>query len=127
MPSKKITITIQEQDIEISYPKAGQFIDIAILKTKLSDGQYNRLFLQQSHDSGLSTKLIDCFSFLSIVVEDIKEKLNIGSLYDLELIDAIELIDVYENTIVPWMIEWTETINKKIEELENKSKQNKLV
>jgi hypothetical protein len=120
MPQKKITISLQDNEIEISYPKSGEFIDIATLKTKMTGGNYSRLQIQNSHDSGLATKLVDAYSFFSITIPDIKKILNLASLYDLEVLDSLELIDVYENIVIPWLAEWSDALNARIAELDEK-------
>ncbi len=123
-PSAELDIKIQEQAFKIKYPNSGQMIDIATLKAKLSDGQYTQLLVQRSAESGISLKLIDAYCFFSIMAPTMRDHLNVKSLYDLEIFDSVELIHVHENEIIPWMEQWIQVINNRIEELENKNDTN---
>ena len=124
-PSTEIEVKIRDIKITVRYPKSGEMIDIAVLKAKLSDHQYSSLFLQTSFEAPLALRLIDAYSFFQIMVPDIKKNLTLDSFYELSVLDSLELIDVYENQILDWLNEWTETINKRVEELKSKSDKSK--
>lgn len=57
-PATSVKVEIQNQSFDISYPKSGEMIDIANLKSKLSDGQYSQLYFQRSNESDIALKLI---------------------------------------------------------------------
>jgi uncharacterized protein with NAD-binding domain and iron-sulfur cluster len=116
-PSNEIEVTIQDQKFKVKYPSSGEMIDIASLKTQLSSGQYSQLLVQRSSESGLAVRLIDAYAFFTIMVPTLRDQINVKSLYDLEIIDSVEVIHVYDNIIVPWMEQWIEIINKRINDL----------
>lgn len=116
-PATTIKVTIQNHEFDINYPKSGEMIDIANLKSKLSDGQYAQLLFQNSNEGDMSVKLIDCFCFFSIMIPKLKESLEVKSLYDLEILQATELIHTFDNIVSPWLYSWTVAINNRLQEL----------
>lgn len=119
-PSSELTIYIKDVSFNVKFPTSGQMIDIAILKSKLSDNQYNSLFLQSSLEAPLALRLVDAYSFFQIMVPELKKNLTLDSFYDIEVLDSLELIEVFESQIQPWLNEWTKVINERVEELRRK-------
>jgi hypothetical protein len=93
-PVTQIEIEIQNHKFKVSYPLSGEVIDIATLKSRLSDNQYNELMYQNSTESGFALKLINCYCFFKVMVPDLIAKLNISSLLHLTALDSLELIEV---------------------------------
>lgn len=128
-PESEISVKVQDSSFVIKYPNSGQMIDIAVLKARLSENQYSSLFYQGSIEAPLALRLIDVYSFLTIMAPKIKEVLATKSFYDLEAIQAVELVHMYDEQILPWINKWTEYINNRMSELkgEGGNEKSKLV
>lgn len=125
-PALSADFEIQEQKFTVKYPNSGQMIEIAVLKAKLSEGQYAQLLFQRSNESTISLQMIDAYSFFTIMIPDLKNSLNVKSLYDLTILQSAELIHVYDDILAPWLDAWTETINNRLSQLRgDTSKSNK--
>lgn len=124
-PSTTIKVNIQGHEFDINYPKSGQMIDIANIKSKLSDGHYAQLLFQRSNEADMAIKLIDAFCFFSIMIPNLKKSLEVTSLYDLEILQSTELIHVYDNKVSPWLDSWTEAINNRLTELKGEETGNR--
>ena len=75
-PKRTTEFKIKDHTFEVSYPKSGQMIDIAVLKSKLSDNQYTNILTQYSGEAPLAVRLIDVYSFLTIMIPNFKENIN---------------------------------------------------
>ena len=128
-PQSEITVNVLDNKFTVQYPKSGQMIDIAVLKAKLSENQYSSLLYQTSIEAPLALRLIDVYSFLTIMVPKIKEALAKKSFYDLEAFEAVELVHMYDSQILPWLNKWTQYINNRLDELSgnNESDKSKLI
>lgn len=128
-PKTEIQIKIQNFEFTVKYPLSGEMIEIATLKAKLSDNQYNELMYQNSTEAGFALKLINTYCFLTVMVPSLKDKdkLNVQSLMDITALESVELIHIYDNQISPWLSEWTEIINQRINELKGTPEKKNIV
>lgn len=123
-PNASVEFKIQDSEFTVAYPTTGQIIDIAVLKAKLSENQYSFLAFQSSGEAHFALKLIDAFSFFSIMTPELKKKMAI-SLYDLQAEESLELINVYEKTVLPWQNQWAEYLENRMNEIQGNSSNGK--
>jgi len=96
------TISVQGQNFTLTYPNVGQFIDIKVLETKLSQGTSGQLV------SGTPSQL-DAFLFITtyahfaVLCPELLKNLKVSSLLDLSVKDFEELSKVYLKEIQPWL------------------------
>jgi archaellum component FlaF (FlaF/FlaG flagellin family) len=109
VPQKILKIKIQENTFEIPFPNVGQTIDIATRKIILSSGQY----LNLEKNDPFTTKYIDVLATFTILLPELNSLLRVESLFDLDLIDLKELLDVYDKEYLPWYNSWKEFIKTK--------------
>jgi hypothetical protein len=109
IPSRILKIKIQDNEFEIKFPNVGQIIDIATRKIILSSGQY----LNLEKNDPFTTKYIDVLATFTILLPELNSLLRVESLFDLDLIDLKELLDVYDKEYLPWYNSWKEFIKTK--------------
>jgi hypothetical protein len=108
IPSRILKIKFQDNDFEITFPNVGQIIDIETRKTLFSSGQYENL---RKNDS-IALPYINALATFSILVPELNSLLRVESLFDLNLIDVKELIEIYNKEYAPWYEEWNNFIKK---------------
>lgn len=114
-------LTIRTNEYEVTYPNTGQLIDIELLKSKIADGNYdtlrfsiNPLFQEQANK-------IDMIATFNILVPELKNNLNVKSLFHLTEEQSDELLKVYLDQFLPWYTPIKEMIkNPKAQEAEEK-------
>ena len=97
---KKIKVCGRTYDL--NYPNVGNFIDIKVLETKLSQGSAMLLV------NGTGEQLDDFFyittyAHFQVLCPDLLKDLKVNSLLELSLDDFQELLNVYLNDIQPWI------------------------
>lgn len=96
------TIKVQDQTFTLNYPNVGQFIDIKVLETRLSQGTSAQLV------AGTPAQL-DAFLFITtyahfaVLCPDLLKQLKVTSLLDLSIKDFEELSGIYLKEIQPWI------------------------
>lgn len=106
--SRILKIQIQKQNFEINFPNVGQLIDIEVRKSLISAGQYQNLIKNQS----FSIDYIDALATFLILIPDLNKLLRVESIFDLNLIDIKEIINIYKKEYLPWYEEWMKNLNQ---------------
>jgi hypothetical protein len=114
-PSKGLKIEIKGNHYEITYPTTGQFIDIAVLKSKIAN-EYRSLASATDYNMGYAKVLVDMIATFNVLLPDLKKDLNINAILDLSLLESRQLLDPYIEIYLPWITEFLNmvtAINKK--------------
>lgn len=113
-PDRKLTFEFKGNKYAIEFPNTGDLLEIMILKSRLSRGQYDNISASFKMDSKLAQTIIEAVSFLNVACPDLEKSLNVDSLLDLNMIDMRELLEVYLKEISPWYVNWITALNKPI-------------
>lgn len=117
--SKKITI--KENSYELKFPTVGQLIDIEILKSSLSKGNYSNLLSNANVFSLAALDMIDAEAYLTVLIgKELKKHLNIDSFSELSLEDGNIVRKVYKEQVLPFVEEILKVINTKEESEDQK-------
>lgn len=108
-PPKTLTVEIKDNSYDIKFPDTGKLIDIEEIKSRVSNGNYNSFF-GGTLSAEMVRLLIDTIATFTILIPDLKKDLVVGSYFELELIDSIELLKVYRDKYLPWYNEWMTVI-----------------
>ncbi|MBS0031605.1 hypothetical protein ACTJJ0_30845 [Chitinophaga sp. 22321] len=115
MPQKSVTVKIGNNDYTISYPNTGQMIDIDILKSQFSSGNYEKL--KYSYDSGFvrSAVTIDAVAIFNVMLPQLRDDLTVKSLFALDREKMDVILNEYVAKVVPWMEEWESILKKPLD------------
>lgn len=117
-PSEKLTIKIQENEYEISFPNNGQLIDIESQKHTLSGGNVDSLLLGRTSSSNMAWVTVSMVATFSILIPDLIKSLRVKSLLELTPMQSKELTNVYLKDYLKWYQEWEAIINEDLEKVE---------
>lgn len=95
-------IQVCNRTYDLKYPNVGNFIDIKVLETKLSQGTAMSLV------NGTGEQLdaffyITTYAHFQVLCPELLKDLKVNSLLELSLDDFQELLNVYLNDIQPWI------------------------
>jgi hypothetical protein len=111
--NKAISVNLKGNEYKLSFPLAGQFIDIEYNKAFLSKGRYGQMVNSETFDSNFALDMIDMQSHLSVLMpKEFWEDLKVNSLNDLDLEDSLELLKVFKKQIQPFIQEWRDLLVK---------------
>jgi hypothetical protein len=106
-------IKVCGQDYTMNFPTVGQFIDIKVLETNLSQGTMKQMIL--GNGDHLDAYLyITTYAHLSILCPQMIKDLKVKSMLDLSLEDYEELTQIYLTEIQPWIQEVRSAIRNKV-------------
>jgi hypothetical protein len=106
----------------VKVPNMGEFIDYQIIKAKLSEGQYQKMFSGTGGiDSSYAALTIDMMAAFTIMAPGLLEDMNVKGFTDLSLVDGKKLLTVYLKQFMPWWGEWQKFLNADDEEEEIES------
>lgn len=106
------------QEYSISLPNGGQLVDVENLKITLSV-HYRALAEKNSILSNLALDIVDMQAYFSILCPQLIADLS-APIAKLDLVDILELRDVYEKQFLPWWNPWIKLIQG-VPELPKKS------
>jgi hypothetical protein len=116
--SKKITIKIQENEYEVSFPNNGQLIDIEVMKQGLSKGTQDSLLSGLGINANLAWMTIEMIATFTILIPDLIKSLRVENLLELDPMQSKELRKVYVDVYYKWYNEWMAEINDEVKEEE---------
>lgn len=124
--TKKFIFKGEEYQIEV--PTVGQYLDIEDQKIINSNGHWFDLIQSKTVSALRSMQIIECISILRALCPAIFEKLNVASYKEIDAIDFVELLGIYQKEISPWYHEWFNKFNEVLVEtskIENEAKKEK--
>ena len=105
--SRELTLTVKNQSYPIHFPKVSQVFDVESEKALLSRGQYGAILEAGTMDSSLVIALINTVATFKVLCPKLIEDMRI-SIMDLDLQDAMEIVQIYSKQYFPWYKEWRE-------------------
>ena len=107
---------IKGKTYEVKDLRVGKFIDLWKMRTALSMGTYGQMYRTALESSDQALLAIDIEAFFSVFCPDMINDLKPGSIRDLGVIDYLELRDIYEIHIKPWLDKVEKLMGKKEDE-----------
>lgn len=113
--SKLVTknVVFRDRNFNLSYPTVGQLIDIRVIEKQISRGTGNDLLMGTGEDVDAFI-YIRTFAHIKVLIPELVESLNVGSMLDLSIVDYQDLVDLYSNEIQPWLSEWQNQLKEKM-------------
>lgn len=113
------TIKIQGQTFTLEYPNVGQFIDIKVLETKLSQGTIAQLAMGTPGQVD-ALLFITTYAHFIVLCPELMKKLKVDNLLDLSIKDFEEMSKCYLEEIQPWLSGIKEEIKEGMNETRQK-------
>lgn len=107
---KKFTFKGEEYQVEV--PTVGQYLDIETQKIVNSDGHWLDLIKSQTVSALRSIQIIECISILKVLCPSLFKNMKVLSYRDIDAIDFVELLSIYNNIINPWYANWFKNFNE---------------
>lgn len=95
-------LEIRNNNYTVNYPNTGQLIDIELLKAKIADGNYDTLRFSMNPLFQEQANKIDMIATFNILIPQLREDINVRSLFDLTEEQSDELLEVYLKQFLPW-------------------------
>lgn len=102
---EKIVLTIKGKEYEFHFPNVGQFYNIETEKQRLGRGYYNVLLSNPTKIAQDALDFIDIQAVLTICCPSLIDDLKVSNLSELGIADFVELRNIYEKQILPYMKE----------------------
>jgi len=103
--SRQLVLKVKDRSYTIEFPKVAQFLNIEVKKSELSGSMYGSMLEASTIDSSLAVAVINAVATFQVLCPKMLEDLKVNIL-DLDLEDAMELIQVYSKQYVPWYRQW---------------------
>lgn len=107
---KKFTFNGEEYQVEV--PTVGQYLDIENQKIVNSDGHWLDLIKSQTVSALRSVQIIECVSVLKVLCPSLFKNMKVLSYREIDAVDFIELLSIYNNIINPWYSSWFKNFNE---------------
>ena len=107
---KKFVFEGQEYTIE--FPTVGEYMEIENQKLIQSNGQWVNLIKNQTVSAFRSIQIIECVSILIVLCPKLFENMKVISYKDIDAIDFIKLLTIYNDEIGPWYNAWFKQFNE---------------
>lgn len=117
---REISIKIKENSYDVKFPTTGQILDIENLKMVLSNGMYGSLQSARTTDSDIALDLIDAEAYFTILAPNLIKDLKVKTFRELDLMDAIEVRNVYVDQLLPFINGWRKAIKELTQKKEEK-------
>ena len=117
--------TFKGEECQIEFPTVGQYLDIENQKLIQSDGQWVNLIKNQTISALRSIQIIECVSILMVLCPKLFKNMKVLSYKEIDAIDFIELLSIYNNEINPWYTEWFKQFNDVISNANKKLEESK--
>ena len=106
----KLTIKIEDQEFQISFPNVGQYKLIQSNKARLSYGGYDSMNQVKNIEMDMALNLIDAQATFSVLIPDLEKKLTFN--YNtLSMVKSKMITDAYLTQYYPWYSKLLKVIN----------------
>lgn len=99
---KQTNVTIKGKTYLVSFPSVGQLMEIESFKLVMSRNKYIQLSMSDMKNHTMILDIVDCVSYLSILIPDLKNDLAVKNWNDLDPFLAKELVHCYKKEFLPW-------------------------
>lgn len=113
--SRKLKLTIGDNEYFIEYPTIGQLMTIESMKHKLTDGQYGDMARSRLSSTNEILDLVDMTSTFTVLIPDLNKSLRVDNIFKISPIEAKEyksFVEAYAKQFVPWFEDWKEELSK---------------
>lgn len=100
--SRQIVVVVSGKNYTINFPSVGEFTRIESLKASMTNSQYGSMIFNQTIEAGIALDLVDMMATFSVLIPDLAKDLKPESFLKLDLLDAAELMKVYNQDFLPW-------------------------
>lgn len=114
LPAKSVKIEISGNSYDVNFPNTGEFIDIQVLKSKITEEQYKTIAVDAY--GALAMVLVDMIATFNILIPDLKQNINTSSILGLSLIESKLLLDAYNKQWMPFFNSWIDVLYPKTED-----------
>ena len=104
--------TFKGEEYQIEFPTVGEYLEIENQKLIQSNGQWVNLIKNQTVSALRSIQIIECVSILMVLCPKLFGNMKVVSYKEIDAIDFIELLTLYNNEINPWYNSWFKQFNE---------------
>lgn len=115
LPSKTISIKVDENSYVIKYPNTGQMLQVEDMKRSITKN-YDSLIIGNTLASQTAVYTTDMIAFLSTCCPTLKADLKVETFSELDAVINKKLLTLYIKEIYPWLQEWEVFLNTDTEE-----------
>lgn len=112
--NRKKVFTFKKEEYTIEFPTVGEYMEIENQKLIQSNGQWINLIKNQTVSALRSIQIIECVSILMVLCPKLFGNMKVTSYKEIDAIDFIELLTIYNNEISPWYGAWFKQFNEVI-------------
>lgn len=102
------------EEYQIEFPTVGEYMEIENQKLIQSNGQWVNLLKNQTVSALRSIQIIECVSILMVLCPKLFGNMKVTSYKEIDAIDFISLLTLYNNEIGPWYSAWFKQFNEVI-------------
>lgn len=114
---KSLQFKVGENSYVVSQPNIGQVIDIEMMKSQITNGNYGKMITNYSKMSILSLDMIDMFAHFKVICPKLLEDLKVDNWSQLDSFDALDLFKAYQGSFKPWFSLYSDKLTKVWEEM----------
>ena len=104
------TFRFENFEYTLEFGNTGKIMQTALLRTKLSDGEMDRLGRYMTQDAKLTMALIELEVVLMVYCPQFFTDFGIKTLKDLDFFQALELSKIYSEQLFAWFNFWDEVM-----------------
>lgn len=116
------SFTFKGKEYKIEFPTVGEYIEIENQKIIHSNGQWANLIQNQTISAFRSIQIIECISLLIVLCPQLFSDMNVSSYKEIDAIDFLDLLLIYNKEINPWYSKWFNQFNSILLEANDKLK-----
>lgn len=110
---EQLTFSIKGKTYTTEPVTIGRIVDLWKMRTTLSMGTYGQLFRYVLVGADAALKAVDIEAFFAVFCPDLLNDLKPTSISEMGLQDYIEIRDVYDSEISPWLSKVEAMLKKK--------------
>lgn len=117
------SFVFKNETYQVEFPTVGEYLEIENQKLINSNGHWTDLIKSQTVSALRSVQIIECVSILKVLCPKLFENMKVTSYKEIDAVDFVELLSIYNKEISPWYINWFNHFNEIIIEANNKIKE----
>lgn len=118
LPQRTTKVKIGSNTYEVGFPNTGEFIDIEVLKAKISQENYSGLIFNPQSNAKYATLLVDMIAVFNVMIPELKNDLNVKHILSMSMVESKQLVSAYQKQYMPFFESWIEVLNRQDEEPE---------
>lgn len=103
---REIEFTVKGNPYKMKFPNVGQFLQIESKRIILTNDTYSQMLMSRLISAGKAMDMADMVATITVLCPEFINDLKTKSILDLDIIDAKELIELWNTRIKVWVDSW---------------------